>query len=306
MSRMILNNDMFDLLATAAQRIRNGKMPDGFFSFDTIAIDAVAADLFELNYAAVDEYYQEETERPEYTFRPVEEILAGPLKPRHLVQIYQTANCYMYQTGEDHSGWAYSLPWATVKAVRFWAEKNLHELNWPIVKHGTLNVVDWGGAEAVAWEWTREHGFPALKLDAPPLDDDELRETLKGFERYADDALRTVTATRLSLLARLTVAGNPDASYLVLVPEGGRLIRATAHRDDGGVVEEIPAEGPESGEGATAEAPALLRAIDPDRISGTTPFPAQDVPDSLAGMLTVDLKAAARWSPVKRHPRPSD
>ncbi|KHL05596.1 hypothetical protein [Sinomonas humi] len=69
MSRMILSTDLFDLLATAARRIRNGKMPDGFFDDDALAVESIATELFELNYAAVDDYYGEETDRPEYRFR---------------------------------------------------------------------------------------------------------------------------------------------------------------------------------------------------------------------------------------------
>jgi hypothetical protein len=118
---------------------------------------------------------KEQTLRPEYSFRPVEEILEGPLRPRHLVQIYLTASSYIYETGEDHPQWAYSLPWATAKAICFWAEKLLHELGWPIVKQQNTNTYDWAGAEDAAWGWTREHGFPELEVKPGRLDDDQLR-----------------------------------------------------------------------------------------------------------------------------------
>ncbi len=85
--------DLIDLLASAARRIRNGKMHDGFFEYDdATTVDAIATALIDLNYVVVDENYGEEAERPEYTFRPVQEILEGPLKPRHYVQICQAVD----------------------------------------------------------------------------------------------------------------------------------------------------------------------------------------------------------------------
>ncbi|WP_138417541.1 hypothetical protein [Sinomonas gamaensis] len=310
MSRWIVSTDLIDLLATAARRIRNGRMHDGFFDFDDeTPTSAVATALFELNYTVVDENYGEETERPEYTFQPVAEILEGPLKPRHLVQIYQAANSYMYQTGGDAPQWAYSLPWATVNAIRFWAEKLLHELGWPIVKQQNTNTYDWAGIEGTEWVWTREHGFPELEVKPGRLDDDQLRETIKSFEIFFEQTLEQMPATlvksRVSLLARLLLPEHPDAAYLILEPEGGRFARGTVFRDDGERLAEVQAVRL-SQEAQEHEASTQLSLVDPDQAASLTEFERQGAVEGPEGSYAIDLAVAAAWSPASRRPRPSE
>jgi hypothetical protein len=87
LSSFVVDTDLIDLLATAAQRIRNGRMPDLFFDYeDTATAQSIGEALAHFNIVAVSDHYQEERAEPEYTFTPVDEILTGALEPRHLVQ----------------------------------------------------------------------------------------------------------------------------------------------------------------------------------------------------------------------------
>jgi hypothetical protein len=87
LSSFVVDTDLIDLLATAAQRIRNGRMPDLFFDYeDTATAQSIGEALAHFNIVAVSDHYQEERAEPESTFTPVDEILTGAPEPRHLVQ----------------------------------------------------------------------------------------------------------------------------------------------------------------------------------------------------------------------------
>ena len=311
MSSFVVGKDLIDLLATAARRIRNGRMADHFFDYeDTATAQSIGEALARFNTVAVADHYQEEYSEPEYTFTPVEEILTGTLEPRHLVQIYLAASCYNYQTGEDHPQSAYSLPWATVKAIRFWTETRLYGLGWPIVKLRNSGGYEWAGLEDAAWEWTREHGFPDLQINPGRLDDDEVRQAITATERMGEQVSAALGTSRVSLLARLVLAANEDCAYLILEPDGGRFVRCTVFREGGEKIAEISSPEaaafsvePTGGE----EVRALLAAVDPGPENPAwTEFAPEDIPPLDEGSRAIDLEKASAWSPLTTRPRPSD
>jgi hypothetical protein len=318
LSSFVVGTDLIDLLATAARRIRNGKMWDRFFDYeDTATAQSIGEALAHFNYVAVSDYYEEENDEheeenaePEYTFTPVKEILTGTLEPRHLVQIYLAATCYNYQVGEDHPEWAYSLPWATVKAIRFWAETGLYGLGWPIVKLRNSGGYGWAGREDAAWEWTREHGFPELQINPDRLDDDEVRQAITANERMGDQVSAALGMSKVCLLARLVLAAHEDGAYLILDPDGGRFVRCTVFREGGEKIAEISspeaaAHGAESAGGE--EVRTLLAMVDPGPANPAwREFAAEGVPPLDEGSRAVDLGKASAWSPLATRPRPSD
>ncbi|MDP5228690.1 MULTISPECIES: hypothetical protein [Arthrobacter] len=311
MSSFIVGTDLIDLLATVARRIRNGKMPDHYFDYeDTATAQSIGQALAHFNHVAVSDSDLEEYDEPEYTFTPVEEILSGPLEPRHLVQIYLAASCYNYQTGEDHPGWAYSLPWATVKAIRFWAATRLYGLEWPIVKLRGSSGHDWAGIEDAAWEWTREHGFPDLPIDSGSLDEDEVRQAISITERMAEQMLEVLGMTRVSLLARLVHARHPDGVYVLLKPVGGRFVSCAVVRESGQVIAEISspektADGTEPADGD--ELQTLLENLDPGAANPAwTEFAPEDFPSHDDGVRAVDVAKASAWSPQMTRTRPAN
>ncbi|MDT0170172.1 hypothetical protein [Pseudarthrobacter sp. BRE9] len=254
-------------------------------------------------------YYQEESAEPDYTFTPVDEILTGTLEPRHLVQIYLAARCYNYQTGEDHPEWAYSLPWATVKAIQFWAESNLYALGWPIVKRKNSRGYDWAGIADAAWEWTRDHGFPELQMNPGALDDDEVRQAITATERMGNQVSAALGMSRVSLLARLVLAAYKGGSYLILESEDGRFLRCTVFREAGAKVAEIsPSEaghGPDCTGGE--EVRALLATVDPSTANPAwTEFAPEDDLPLAEGSQAINLEKASAWSPLTTRPRPTD
>jgi hypothetical protein len=150
-----------------------------------------------------------------------------------LVQIYLAARCYNYQTGEDHPEWAYSPPWATVKAIQFWAETNRYGRGWPIMKLKNSHGYDWAGIEDAGWEWTRDHGFPELQMIPGRLDNDEVRQAITATGQMRDQGSAPLGMSKVSLLARLVLAAYEDAPYLILESENGRFVRGTPFRETG-------------------------------------------------------------------------
>lgn len=285
-------------------------MPDLFFDYeDTATAQSIGEALAHFINVAVSDHYQEESAEPEYTFTPVDEILTGALQPRHLVQIYLAARCYNYQTGEDHPEWAYSLPWATVKAIQFWAETNLYGLGWPIIKRKNSPGYDWSGIEDAAWEWTRDHGFPEFQMIPGRLDDDEVRQAITATERMGDQVSAALGMSRVSLLARLILAAYEDGTYLILESEDGRFVRCTVFREAGEKIAEI--RSPEVGHGPDStggeEVRALLATVDPSTANPAwTEFAPEDVLPLPEGSQSINLEKASAWSPITTRPRPSD
>ncbi|MBT2568547.1 hypothetical protein J7I84_19010 [Arthrobacter sp. ISL-85] len=311
MSSFIVGTDHIDLLATAARRIRNGRMPDKFFDYeDTATAQSIGEAMALFNNVAVSEDYQEEKAEPQYIFTPVDEILTGKLEPKHLVQIYLAASCYIYQTGEDHPDWAYRLPWATVKAIQFWAETHLYASGWPIVKLRNSGGYDWAGREDAAWEWTREHGFPDLQINPARLNDDEVREAITATERMGDQVSAALGMSRVGLLGRLVLAAHEDGAYVVLEPDGDRFVRCTVFSESGEEIAEInspeldtPRVEPTGGD----EMRALLAMVDTSPANlAWTEFAPEGVPPLDQGSHAVDLRKASNWSPLTTRPRPSD
>lgn len=311
MSSFIVGTDHIDLLATAARRIRNGRMPDKFFDYeDTATAQSIGEALAHFNDVAVSDQYQEENAEPEYIFTPVDEILTGKLEPRHLVQIHLAASCYIYQTGEDHPDWAYSLPWATVKAIQFWAETNLYALGWPIVKLRNSEGYGWAGREDAAWEWTREHGFPDLQINPGRLNDDEVRQAVTATEQMGDQVSAALAMSRVGLLGRLVLAAHEDGAYVVLKQDGDRFVRCAVFSESGEEIAGINSPEPDTpGVEPTGddEVRALLAMLDtsPANLAWTEFAPA-GVPPQGQGYQAVDLRKASAWSPLTTRLRPSD
>ncbi|WP_415853600.1 hypothetical protein [Sinomonas sp. G460-2] len=168
------------------------------------------------------------------------------------------------------------------------------------------NGVDWAGVDGTAWDWTREHGFPELTVEAAHLDDDELRQAIKTGEYSVRGTGPWLTSTRASLLARLILAAHPDAVYLAVEQEGGRVARAAVYGGGEARIAEILPTPPEEAEpGSGDEASRLLSLIDPGEAN---PLWAQ-FPRTAGGAATpraFDLVGAAEWSPLVRHLRPSE
>lgn len=310
-SSFIVGTDHIDLLATAARRIRNGRMPDHFFDYeDTATAQSIGEALAHINNAAVSDHYQEENAEPEYIFTPVDEILTGKLEPRHLVQIYLAAVCYIYQTGEDHPDWAYSLPWATVKAIQFWAETNLYAGGWPIVKLRNSDGHGWAGREDAAWEWTREHGFPDLQINPGRLNDDEVRQAITATERMGDQVSAALGMSRVGLLSRLVLAAHDDGAYVVLEPDDHQFVRCAVFSESGEEIAEITSPAPDTPDVEPTggdEVRSLLAMVDTSPANlAWTEFAPEGVPPLDQGYHAVDLRKASTWSPLTTRPRPSD
>ncbi|MEJ1191922.1 hypothetical protein [Pseudarthrobacter sp. CCNWLW207] len=75
---------------------------------------------------------------------------------------------------------------------------------------------EWAGLEDAAWEWTREHGFPELRINPGRLDDDEVRQAITATERMGGQLSAALGMSRVSLLARLVLAAHEDGAYLIL------------------------------------------------------------------------------------------
>ena len=166
MSAFTLGGDHIDLLVTAAMRIAEWNPK---YINVPLTADTLGQDLLNENFASVNYRYSEQEEVPEYHWTPVAEIETGDLKPEHLLQVFQAAHCYDYQSCE-HPAWSDSKAYWVSQAIAQWAEQGLTAIQWPKVRGYAGDSLRYAGLDQVEWVWSREDSFKPINTDSRRTD----------------------------------------------------------------------------------------------------------------------------------------
>lgn len=161
MSAFIVNRDTIDLLITLAvtRRIRPGhREPDEVLSKVVDHADHYGRVLWEANHAAFHASGGSSVETPDYEWRPVMELIVGPVNGEQLVQIERSRRTLVEQS-EAAPEWDDSEAATFLDLLRRVIEQGLD--SWARVP--TLEVPtreDYAGLRAAYPNWTRAAGLP--------------------------------------------------------------------------------------------------------------------------------------------------
>ena len=162
MSAYVCDDDMFDLLTTAAVvRILEGRNVGADRLQETA--QAIFDVLRQTNYDSVNYRYNEHEVPEPRAYRIVDDIaLLQDIKPYHLLQIRNAIAGYEYQACE-HPGWATSDAYKMLVNLGEWVDSKLEAAGW--VKIGQPHgAPEWAGQSTTEWEWKRSKGFKEIEI----------------------------------------------------------------------------------------------------------------------------------------------